>query len=72
MNIKEYQESQEEILYSGEVDRTHSMFLDLDDMVRWCTRCKAADFTEKGMATLRAKCRGASVTIRRPTDIDHG
>jgi len=63
MNINEFQASQNGILYGNGTHHSHDMFLDLDDMVMWCLKCKAQrdnfDNTK-----LRALCPAAPNTER--------
>lgn len=47
----------------GRFHQSHAMFLDLDDMVRWCTACGATHETTAGIEKLKRPCPG-----KRPED----
>jgi len=67
MNFEEFQQAQEITLYQGgEIDASHDMHLDLDDMWLGCLVCKASwhhmgpprGDEAKNQRVLRDKCTG--------------
>jgi len=59
-DLKDYQEAQEDILYSnGKYHSTHRMFVDLDDMWRGCLACRTGDGTVRGFEKLKLPCEEA-------------
>lgn len=55
MKIGEFQNEQQKVLYhDGQIDASHDMFIDLDDMWRGCLRCKLTKLED-----LKEPCSGA-------------
>ncbi len=40
MDLNEYEQKQQNILYGNGTHQTHQMFMDLEDMIMWCVTCK--------------------------------
>lgn len=59
MNLNDYQNEQERILYDeGRIHKSHSMFLDLTDMWRGCTSCGVGNGSKNEKARLAEECKG--------------
>ena len=58
MDMKEYAKTQENILYRDETDKSHSMFMDMDDLELWCTTCGAQQSSYKPSEKLKEPCPG--------------
>ena len=58
MDMKEFAEMQEKVLYRDETDKSHSMFMDMDDLDLWCTDCGVQQSSYKPSEKLKEPCPG--------------